>query len=123
MTVDPTQETVRQFIAEDDGEPLVMLNLLAYDGEEGRAKYLEYAGLTVPHIERVGAEVLYFGNAASPLVPNDGRQWDAVLLVKYPSRTKFLEMVMHPEYQKITHLRTEALADAVLQPTAPMTQT
>ncbi|HTU15944.1 MAG TPA: DUF1330 domain-containing protein [Solirubrobacterales bacterium] len=120
MTVDPTQETVQTFIAEDDGEPLVMLNLLAYDGEAGRAKYMEYAGHTVAHLERVGAEVLYFGNASSPLVPNDGRQWDSVLLVKYPSRAKFLEMVMHPEYQKITHLRTEALADAVLQPTAPL---
>jgi len=120
MTVDPTQETVQQFIGEDDGAPIVMLNLLRYDGDEGRAKYMEYAGHTVAHLERVGGEVLYFGDAATPLVPNDGEQWDAVILVKYPSRNKFLEMVMHPEYQKITHLRTEALADAVLQPTAPM---
>ena len=121
MTVDPTPESVQTFISEDDGEPIVMLNLLAFDGEEGRAKYTEYAGHTVEHLARVGGEVLYFGDASTPLVPvEDGRQWDAVILVKYPSRAKFLEMVMHPEYQKITHLRTEALADAVLQPTAPM---
>jgi len=120
MPVDPTPESVQTFIGEDDGEPIVMLNLLAYDGEEGRAKYQEYAGHTVAHLNRVGGEVLYFGDAATPLVPNDGRQWDAVILVRYPSRAKFLEMVMHPEYQKITHLRTEALSAAVLQPTSPL---
>jgi uncharacterized protein (DUF1330 family) len=120
MTVDPTPESVQQFVAEDDGEPIVMLNLLAFDGEEGRARYLEYAALTGPHLARVGGEVLYVGDASSPLVPNDGRQWDAVILVRYPSRQKFLEMVMDAGYQEITHIRTEALADAVLQPTVPI---
>ncbi len=120
MPVDPTSESVKTFVGEDDGKPFVMLNLLAFDGQAGRAKYMEYASATVPHLQRVGAEVLYFGSASTPLVPNDGRQWDAVLLVSYPSRPKFLEMVMHPEYQAITHLRTEALTDAVLQPTAPL---
>lgn len=120
MSVDPTPESVKTFAGEDDGKPFVMLNLLAFDGDSGRARYMEYAAATVPHLQRVGAEVLYFGSAATPLVPNDGRQWDTVLLVSYPSRQKFLEMVMHPEYQAITHLRTEALTDAVLQPTTPL---
>jgi len=117
MSVDPTPETVQTFIAEDDGEPIVMLNLLAYKPDGGQARYGEYAALTVPHMARVKAELLYFGDAITPLVPNDGVQWDAVVLVKYPSRSAFLEMVMDPEYQKITHIRTEALAEAVLQPT------
>jgi uncharacterized protein (DUF1330 family) len=42
-----------------------------------------------------------------------------VLLVRYPSRQAFCAMVADPEYQGITHLRTEALETAVLQPTAP----
>jgi hypothetical protein len=41
----------------------------------------------------------------------------AVLLVRYPSRRAFSDMVRDPEYQVGTHLRTEALTEAVLQPT------
>jgi hypothetical protein len=48
-----------------------------------------------------------------------GQAWDAVLLVKYPSRGAFVAMVTDPEYQRITHLRTAALREAVLQPTIP----
>ena len=54
-------------------------------------------------------------------VPDTETQWDAVMLVKYPSRSAFLEMVSDPEYQEISKLRTAALEDAVLQPTRPWT--
>jgi uncharacterized protein (DUF1330 family) len=37
--------------------------------------------------------------------------------VAYPSREAFSQMVADPEYQQIAHLRTEALSEAVLQPT------
>ncbi len=49
----------------------------------------------------------------------DGAQLDkdAVLLVRYPSREAFSRMVADPEYQQVTHLRTEALTEALLQPT------
>jgi uncharacterized protein (DUF1330 family) len=42
-----------------------------------------------------------------------------VLLVSYPSREAFSAMVSDPDYQRITHLRTEALEEAVLQATTP----
>ncbi len=42
-----------------------------------------------------------------------------MLCVRYPSREAFAEMVSDPEYQEVTHLRTEALLEAVLQPTTP----
>jgi len=41
-----------------------------------------------------------------------------VLLVRYPDREAFSRMVADPEYQQVTHLRTEALAEAVLQATS-----
>jgi uncharacterized protein (DUF1330 family) len=37
-----------------------------------------------------------------------------VLLVEYPSRAKFLEMAMNPEYLKIHAHREAALADSRL---------
>ena len=47
----------------------------------------------------------------------EGDDWDAVVLVRYPSREVFAGMVRSPEYRAIEHLRMEALEDAVLQPT------
>ena len=40
-----------------------------------------------------------------------------MLLVRYPSRRAFSDMVRDPDYQEGTHLRTGALVEAVLQPT------
>ena len=47
----------------------------------------------------------------------EGQQWDAVLLVRYPDRAAFSRMVADLEYQQVTSLRTAALREAVLQPT------
>ena len=48
-----------------------------------------------------------------------GQAWDAVLLVRYPSRQAFSDMVRDPAYNAGTHLRTDALEEAVLQATVP----
>lgn len=72
------------------------------------------AGTFLP---RVGAEVVYAGDGHPALVAEDGQSWDAVLLVRYPSRQAFTAMVADPEYQQVTALRSEALEEAVLQPT------
>jgi len=52
-------------------------------------------------------------------VAEAGQAWDAVLLVRYPSRDAFSRMVADPEYQQVTELRTRALTEAVLQATVP----
>jgi uncharacterized protein (DUF1330 family) len=119
MTVDPTGETIRQFRDEDDGGPVVMLNLLRYAGEEGRASYAQYSKQVVPFLEAVGGTVLHAGDCSTVLVAPDGHQWDAILVVRYPSRSAFLQMVGNPDYQAITGLRTAGLEAAVLQATTP----
>ena len=116
MAVDPKGSDLKKFIQDDDGKPIVMLNLLRF-AEGGRERYAEYARATAPFLAKVGGEVLYFGSGGIPLVAEPGEAWDAVLLVRYPSRAAFSRMVADPEYQKITHIRSEALAAAVLQPT------
>lgn len=118
MGVDPRGEDLKRFLAEDPGGPVVMLNMLRFR-EGGRASYEEYARRIVPFVENVGAEVLYGGDCSTVLVAPEGHRWDAVLVVRYPSRRAFSEMVANPDYQRITHLRTEALEQAVLQATVP----
>lgn len=98
-----------------------MLNLLRYAGDAGKASYAKYAEAVIPHLERVGGEIVYAGDCTTEVVAATGHDWDAVLLVRYPSRQKFLEMVMDPTYQEITELRTQGLEAAVLQATSPWT--
>ena len=116
--VDPTGADLKQFLAEDDGGEVVMLNLLKL-AEGGAASYREYAEAIVPFLDEVGGSVVYAGRLATPLVAPETHDWDAVLLVRYPDRTAFSRMVADPDYQQITHLRTEALRVAVLQPSSP----
>lgn len=120
MAIDPTGQSLKQLLAEDPGGPVVMLNLLRFN-EGGRASYDRYAeALETTFLPRYGGELLYAGEGATPLVAEQGQDWDMVLLVRYPDRLAFSRMVRDPEYQQVTHLRTQALVEAVLQPTTPL---
>ena len=117
MAVDPRGADLKRFLQEDPGGPVVMLNLLRF-AEGGHESYDRYAqALSETFLPRYGGEVLYAGDGGTPLVAEQGQNWDAVLLVRYPSREAFSKMVADPEYQQFTHFRTEALTEAVLQPT------
>ena len=119
MAVDPRGEDLKRFLAQDDGGPVVMLNLLRFSGEQGRASYRRYAAALAEELPRRGAEVLYAGDGSTALVAEEGQAWDAVLVVRYPCRQAFSDMVADPGYQAVTHLRTAALVEAVLQATVP----
>jgi uncharacterized protein (DUF1330 family) len=117
VAIDPRGTDLKGFLQEDTGGPVVMLNLLRF-ADGGRESYAEYArALSETFLPRYGDEVLYAGNGGTPLVAEQGQDWDAVLLVRYPNREAFSRMVADPEYQQVTHLRTQALTEAVLQPT------
>lgn len=119
MAVNPRGRDLKRYLAEDPGGPVVMLNLLRFT-EHGRESYAHYAeALETTFLPRYGAEVLYAGDGSTSLVAEQGQDWDAVLLVRYPSRSAFSRMVADPEYQEVTRLRTDALEEAVLQATVP----
>lgn len=119
MAVDPRGADLKRLLAEDPGGPVVMLNLLRF-ADGGRESYAQYArALSETFLPRYGAEVLYAGDGSTVLVAEPGQEWDAVLLVRYPSRAAFSRMVADPEYQQVTHLRSQALTEAVLQATVP----
>lgn len=118
MAIDPTREAIQHFGSEGPDGPVIMLNLLRF-AAGGRARYAQYAAAAAPFVAGVGGEVVYFGAAVATLIAEPGSAWDAVLVVRYPDRAAFLRMVMDPAYQAIVHLRSEALADSVLQATQP----
>lgn len=118
MAIDPRGKDLKAFLEADPDAPVVMLNLLRFvDG--GQAQYEDYLRHFRSHAEARGAELLYYGTGDAPLVAEPGQDWDAVLLVRYPTRRSFSEMVADPGYQAGASLRSGALVEAVLQPTVP----
>jgi uncharacterized protein (DUF1330 family) len=91
-----------------------MLNLLAFQPEGGREHYEEYGAAVAPLLEKAGGRIVWFGAPAAPLL-GDG-SWDLVVLVEYPTRQAFLNMVGSEEYRAIEHLRSEALVKGELHP-------
>jgi uncharacterized protein (DUF1330 family) len=102
--------------AEEDG-PVVMLNLLAFQPGRGRQRYEEYGEAVAPLLEKAGGRIVFLGEPAPPLIGDAG--WDLVVLVEYPSRQGFLDMIGSDEYRAIAHLRTEALTKGELHPMGP----
>lgn len=117
MAIDPTGPGLKAFLAENPDEPVVMLNLLRFTPDGGRSGYEDYLRHFRATSAMVGAEVIYYGTGDSPLVAEQGQDWDAVLLVRYPTRRAFSEMVRDAAYQEGSHLRSDSLLEAVLQPT------
>ncbi len=113
----PNEEGFAELVRRGAEGPVTMLNLLAFRPEGGRERYLEYGAAVTPLLEKAGARVVLQAEARPVLLGGDS--WDLVLLVEYPTRAAFLEMVGSDEYQAIAHLRTEALARGELHPLDP----
>lgn len=115
---EPLNPIAVEMLLERAGEgPVAMLNLLDFKPGGGAERYAEYGAAVQPLLERVGARVLYAGQAGSPLIGPS--KWDLVLLVEYPTRQAFLDMIGSPEYREIAHLRSEALERGELHPLDP----
>jgi uncharacterized protein (DUF1330 family) len=108
-------------LTEDPGGPVVMLNLLRFRPDGGRESYQRYVDAVGAVSARYGVQITYLGEGGRALAAEEGQAWDMVLLVRYPSREHFAGMIRDPAYRAIEHFRVEALVEAVLQPTVPVT--
>jgi uncharacterized protein (DUF1330 family) len=111
-TVLPTDEALKALEGKPDADPVVMLNLLKYKPDGGAAAFGRYATAASKLVRGAGARVLFSGGGEQLLVGDN--EWDAIILVQYPSRKAFLDMITSPEYHAISHQREEALERAVL---------
>jgi len=113
VPVDPTGTQIKAFATADLRGPVVMVNLLRFAPDGGRASYGRYLAATAPFLAQVGGEVVFQGPARAVVIGEEG-EWDSVLLVRYPSKDAFLAMLRNPDYQAVTGLRSAALVDARL---------
>ncbi len=95
-----------------DRGAVMMLNLVKFrersrDGcESGRKAYARYMKAAEPLVEARGGRVVWAGAVDGPALCEGGEtDWDWSLLVHYPSRAAFVEMVTSPEYQEANRHR------------------
>jgi uncharacterized protein (DUF1330 family) len=113
MAIEPDAMQLERFRQGDDGRPVVLFQLLRF-AQGGREKYLEYANAAQAILVRLGAQILYAGEAGPPLV---GEGWDGIVITRYPTRSAYVEMQSDPEYMKIVPLRRASLREASMVPT------
>lgn len=108
------------FLTEEDDTAVVMLNLIRFAPEGGRDRYLDYLAMAKPILSRFGAKILFGGDGLPVLTEGEAQEWDVAVLVQYPRRSTFREMVADPEYQAAFKVGISAIADIVLQPLKPI---
>ena len=65
-------------------------------------------------IEERGGRVIWAGHADQILIGDPAEEWDQVLLVEYPSRAAFLDMVSQPAYQDAHQHRESGLERTIV---------
>ena len=116
----PNKEQFIALVNAPDEGPVVMLNLLKFkdqstDGAStGGEEYKKYGDAAVEMIEARGGKVIWSGRAEQVLIGDPTQDWDVVLLVQYPSRKDFVEMVSTPEYEQAHEHRESGLERTVL---------
>lgn len=109
-TVDATPEQFAALAERAADAPVVMVNLLQFKKPGGIEHYLQYGLEVAPHLERVGARVVYGGTAPAVIIgEGDTPWWDAILIVEYPTPAAFIDMVTTDEYAKVHEHRAAAL--------------
>jgi uncharacterized protein (DUF1330 family) len=111
------EEELATFTSRASDGPVYMLNLLEFAPDGGAERYARYGEAVAPLLEGVGGRPVFAGVPAEDLI-GEGH-WDLLVVVEYPTRQAFLDMVSSAEYQEIVHLRTEGLRRAELRAMDP----
>jgi len=89
-----------------------MLNVLWFKEGGGAGKYAEYVAAAAPYVNELGGKLVESYTPESALIGD----WnpDLFFVVEWPDWETFMKLPQNPGYQKIAHLREEALRDSLL---------
>jgi uncharacterized protein (DUF1330 family) len=116
--ITPNLDQFQALAAAPDEGAVVMLNLLKLK-EGGADTYLRYGDAAIGMVEERGGRVLWSGRAEQVLIGDPAADWDVVVLVEYPSRAAFVEMVSSPEYLEAHADREAGLERTVVLACSP----
>jgi uncharacterized protein (DUF1330 family) len=118
--ITPNRAQFEELAGAPDEGPVVMLNLLKFKesatdgGGSGAEAYGRYGDAVVEMLEARGGKLLWSGRGEQILIGDPAEDWDAVILVQYPSRKAFIEMVTAPEYDEAHKHREQGLERTML---------
>lgn len=134
--IDPTAEQLTAVASADLTTPVVMLNLNRYrdraqyehpgpdDDVSGREAYLRYGEVALRAMAEVGAQILWMAPAEQVLAGCEHEVFDEALLVWYPNRAAFLQMLALDWYRDaLVHRRAALEQAAIIALTGPPTPT
>lgn len=125
-TINPTGEQFKGLKKSEKQGTFVMVNLLKFrdagagNAEPGRQSYERYARAVEPMLKRAGARLLWLGSVDQVFIGEATDGFDHVMLVEYPSRKAFLDMVSSSEYLVANQDREAGLDRAVLLAADPI---
>jgi uncharacterized protein (DUF1330 family) len=127
MAIKPTREQFSAFASDPREGEVVMINLLHFSESTsehettGKTAYRDYSEDVIKMVEARGGRVLWTGQPEHVLIGDPGRDgWDLVVLVSYPSRKAFIDMVSSSDYEKSHEHRERGLDRTVLLACRPM---
>ena len=95
--------------------PFVMVNLLDFADQAAELRYLDgYARETLVSVEAFGGRQLWAARIDKLIAGNAADRWPLIVLVEYPSRASFIDMVTSGEYRDRLDARADALARAAV---------
>jgi uncharacterized protein (DUF1330 family) len=109
--LDISPQALERFLAEDDGAPVVLVNLVRLR-PDGADAYRDYGEAVAPLLAGVGAELLYAGEGRGLLIGDE--HWDVAAVVRYPNREALARLVRDPVFVALTPLRHAALEAGIL---------
>ncbi len=101
-----------KFVLHDERKtaPFVMVNLLDFDSDDAYQRYLaDYAQPTLTMVKSLGGRAVWEGRLTELVAGEAFDHWQHVILVEYPSRAAFIDMVTSSEYRARLDARAAAL--------------
>jgi len=111
----PSAEQVDFLLKYPDATPFVMVNLLKFKGQAGAQRYWEeYAPRISEILRAAGGRELWKGRAERLIIGAAPHDWDALWLVRWPSKQAFFEMMNHPDFAQTQEIRISSLESMAL---------
>ena len=129
----PTADQFRAFRDDPYDGPIAQVNLLKFRvtaeyppdapehgaDEPGATAYQRYVDAFRPAADEVGGTCLLMGHVERYFIGNG--DWDAVLVMQFPSRQAFIATLNHPDYHEMHRHRDAGLLCQELLTTRPTT--
>ena len=107
MNILPSKDSLIKFLKSDHQGPVDMVNVLRFKPSR-RSEYEKYAKAIFGFMKDFGMEVIYSGDVFSTILGDD-EFFHHIVIMRYPSKEKFIEFSSSEKWKAIEHHRTEGL--------------